>query len=109
MSAVMEVQQKTQDQVRRDTYKRPPVCVGMNILYWHEGASGPYPALVSAVSDQTIDIIFFPFSAANKSISRPGVRHIGDPNNREIDIQNAGTWDLTAETKAIRETLAKKA
>lgn len=105
MSATAELP-KTQEQQKRAEYKRPIVCSGLPIQYWIEGQAGPYPGQIICDSGQTVDLVYFmPQSTGVKIVS--GARHRLDPENREMDVQNGGTWDLTEETKATRRVIAE--
>src|SRR6516162_3586570 len=85
-------------------YKQPKVHVGM-MVHWHDGGSRSTPpaaAIVTAVADAMIDLSVVTPMALGFQIKQ-GVRHVDDPDRRQVEQADVGAWDYTPETKGIIE------
>jgi hypothetical protein len=90
-------------------YKHPYVEVGMGVL-WYQGGNKsdqPFFALVSQVDPRSLCLNILAPSIHN-FMSRDGVRHCDDPELREAEKMEAGTWDYAPLTRKLVEFLDLK-
>ena len=87
----------------KTVWKMPKVQIGQIVLWYRNGLKTmkPQPAVVEEVGACN-NINLVPLLRREMIVAS---RHIDDPSLRDNDRLLAGAWDLTDETKAIRELL----
>lgn len=80
-------------------YQMPPAHLGPCVWYSHAGAE-PAAAIITSVGDRAVSVsVFAP--DARVAGARSGVRHVSDPELRNPNASESGSWDYTHSDKQL--------
>lgn len=88
-------------------FRMPPIEVG-EIVTWKPGGTGALPAIVTQVTSRSVDLSAFDRFSQNMMI-RDGVRHTLDPDAKDAEKRESGTWEYTPAHKRLMEMEAQVA
>ena len=84
----------------------PPVEVGQIVHWYPDGDRNqqPHAAIVTRVANRTVSLNTVVPSILN-FLPREGVRHVNDPDARQVEFRENGAWDYTKQHREHLELL----
>lgn len=94
-----------------EKFVHPEVFQGDTVLWYKDGnkSTKPFTALVSAIGEKGVLSLVLVTHGSDAISTRMGVKHIDDPDMKDIERKNFGGWDHTERIKRLYRQYEAKA